>query len=391
MSNAGAVTQHNNNKHIRQRVLLFKVIAALLPLLLFVVFELLLRLFNYGEDLSVFIPDKSLPQCMVLNPHLSGRYFNNKANATVGNSEPFARTKPANTLRFFVLGESTTIGFPYMHNGSFHRWLKYRLLRSYPNKNFEIINLSLTAVNSFTVYDIAKALPAYQPDAILVYCGHNEYYGAMGVASTSSLGSNPAIAPIIISLKQLRVVQFVFNLFSPSDKTVDTSKNLMERMVAERRIPFGSKTYKKGIENFTANMDAVCKLFSDRHIPVFLSTLVSNEHDIRPFIDNPQQDAGRLFKKGQAESKTGNIAAAKIAFRQAKEYDELRFRAPEDVNNAIIRLAAKYASVKLVDTRKLFEANSPQQIIGNNLMLEHVHPNLAGYALISEAFYNSLY
>ena len=34
--------------------------------------------------------------------------------------------------------------------------------------------------------------------------------------------------------------------------------------------------------------------------------------------------------------------------------------------------------------------NSPQGIVGNNLVLEHVHPNLAGYALMSDAFYTGL-
>jgi Tfp pilus assembly protein PilF len=38
--------------------------------------------------------------------------------APTGNSEPFKKIKDENTCRIFVLGESTTIGYPYFHNGS---------------------------------------------------------------------------------------------------------------------------------------------------------------------------------------------------------------------------------------------------------------------------------
>jgi len=37
---------------------------------------------------------------------------------------------------------------------------------------------------------MAKEVINYQPDAVMVYCGQNEYHGALGVASSGSIGSS---------------------------------------------------------------------------------------------------------------------------------------------------------------------------------------------------------
>jgi hypothetical protein len=158
-----------------------------LPVVLLVVMEMLLRLFHYGHDTSLFIRYPDNPDYWVMNKYAAERYFSDTVNETRGSIEPFSVLKSPNTFRIFVLGESTTAGYPYFHNGSFHRWLKYRLMRQYPGMHFEVVNVSLTAVNSYTVLDFGKQVVHYQPDAVLVYVGHNEYYGALGVGSTSHI------------------------------------------------------------------------------------------------------------------------------------------------------------------------------------------------------------
>ena len=74
----------------------------------------------------------------------------------------------------------------------------------------------------------------------------------------------------------------------------------------------------------------------------------------------------------------------------AKDYDALRFRAPEDINRCIKNLVRQSPNIHFIDTDSAFKANSPFGIIGKELMLEHVHPNLLGYAILSDVFYQSL-
>src|SRR5580704_9636731 len=195
------------------RLWLFRAIAIALAFLLLVVFELSLRLFHYGYDTSLFIDAPGNKEYLVFNPDASKKYFTDQLNATTGNREPFRKIKEAGTLRIFVLGESTTIGYPYFHNGSFHRWLQYRLLRSFPDKKIEIINLSLTAVNSYTVLGFAREAVHYEPDAVLLYTGHNEYYGALGVGSTNRLGGSPGLVNILLWLRKFRTVQLLTRVY----------------------------------------------------------------------------------------------------------------------------------------------------------------------------------
>ncbi|RAK01923.1 GDSL-like Lipase/Acylhydrolase family protein [Larkinella arboricola] len=383
---------------MNKRLWLFKGLAALSPLLALVLVEGLLRLFGYGHDYRLFVEDPQRKGYWIMNPHASERYFTETDNATTGNFEPFRQRKAEGTFRIFVLGESTTIGYPYFHNGSFHRWLHYRLMHTFPNRNFEIINLSLTAVNSYTVFGFAQQLPAYEPDAVLIYTGHNEYYGAMGVGSTSSLGGHPALVRLVLKLRELRLMQLLNRTLAGIRKTmsggkVDLRENLMKRMAADQQIAYGSATYQQGIEQFKTNLNDLCRLFSEKQIPVFISNLVSNEKDLKPFVSAPGSttaSAQHQFTQATHAYANGQFAEAKQRFVQAKELDLLRFRAPEAMNQVIQELANRYPEVTVVEAKAVFEHHSPNGILGQETLLEHVHPNLYGYALLSDAFYEAL-
>jgi tetratricopeptide (TPR) repeat protein len=59
--------------------------------------------------------------------------------------------------------------------------------------------------------------------------------------------------------------------------------------------------------------------------------------------------------------------------------------------NKIIRSQTSiFENAHLVDSYTNFENASPHGILGNELLLEHVHPNLDGYALLGYSFYNAL-
>jgi tetratricopeptide (TPR) repeat protein len=418
----------------KRKIILFKAIAVLLPLLVLILLEVGLRVFHYGHDLSLFIEDTRDNNFFVLNPDASKRYFTDPALAPTGNSEPFKKVKDENTCRIFVLGESTTIGYPYFHNASFHRWLQYRLMRTLPDRHFEIINLSLTAVNSYTVLGFAKELADYEPDAVLIYSGQNEYYGALGVGSTNRIFGNSTIIGFMLGLRQLRITQLITSLYEKiagafRARNGASGETLMQRMVADQQIAYGSKLYYRGIDQFRSNMDATLHLFNEGHIPVFISNVVTNEGGMRPFISiaadslraplfrknyelgvkaftlNELKTADSLFRKadgiygghalcnyylGQVSYALGDYKQAEAYFAKARDLDGLRFRAPAAINEIITQLCNKYPNAHFVDTKTLFEAHSDHHIIGSELLLEHVHPNLTGYALMSDVFYEAL-
>ena len=375
-----------------RRQLQFKILAILLPVIILVMIEGLLRLSGYGYDTRLFVPAENDKSFSVINRDISKKYFTIGENATTGNLDEFNRQKKSGTLRFFVLGASSSIGYPYGRNGSFPRMLKYRLQFEYPEANIEIINLSLTAINSYTLADFASQVADQQPDGILVYAGHNEYYGALGVASTSRLGSSPVIIRTMLFAKKLKLVQWLSGLaasFSKSDQHLaDPNMTLMQQMAAGKEVSYESNLFFAGIEQFDQNMQYMLRIFQEKQIPVFVGTLVSNLGGQKPLGEDSM--AQSAFKAGEAALLEGDVEKANHQFFLAKEYDDLRFRAPEAMNEKIHGYASAFSNVRVVDVQNVFESSSQHGIIDRGLILEHVHPNLEGYRLMSDAFYLSL-
>ena len=296
-------------------------------------------------------------------------------------------------MRIFVLGESTTVGYPYFHNGSFHRWLLFRLMQTYPEKHFEIINLSLTAINSYTIYGFAKELADYEPDAVLIYTGQNEYYGGLGVASAQTIGGSPAMVNMLLQMRDLRTVQLILNSFRKTTAPVshengNDGMTRMEMMVGDQQIPYQSAIYEKGLNQFLHNMDAALRVLNKSNIPVFLSNLVSNVKDIPPFIG--ESGANEAYSMGQKLWEEEKYNEAGDYFLKAKELDELRFRAPDELNDIIEELCRKYPQAYFVNTLEELKKHSSRQVLGDELFTDHVHPNLKGYALMANAFYNAM-
>lgn len=376
---------------------MFWVIMVSTPLLLLLLLELILRMIGYGQSYPLFIEASEQPDYRMMNPRVSEKYFTTAENATLGNQELFPKEKGVNTFRMFVLGASTGLGYPYLHNGSFHRWLRYRLMRTYPDTDFEIINLSLTAVTTYTLLDFARQLTDYQPDVVLIYAGHNEYYGTLGVGSTSRWGSHPTLVRTMIWLRDFRLMQLIGNAVASLRRNLvgspDLRTNLMQRLAAEQRIPYGSKLYEQGITQYRTNLNDLLAHLDERDVPVLLSSLVSNQKDLPPFISDTTEQATSArfhYQRGQQAYNAGNYDEAQASFVQAKELDLLRFRAPEAMNAIVSELTKRYANVYTVDASAVFAQQSPHGIIGEETLLEHVHPNLYGYGLLSEAFYQTL-
>lgn len=373
----------------------FKIVAALLPVLLILLLEGALHVINFGHDLSLFVIDKRQPYLLHLNDKVSLRYFLKEKNATNGNTELFLKQKPDNLIRIFVQGESTAVGFPYFHNAAFPRMLDYRLHQDFSDINLELINLSMTALNSYAIYDFADEIIAQHPDAVIINAGHNEYYGALGIGSTGTFGSNIIIARLGIELRKTKIGQLLskmISVLSPDANKTDYDHTLMERMVKKQEIPLGSDLYKAGVKQYEKNLDETLTKYEKAGIRVFLTNTVCNLKDQEPFVSMEGPDslnASFCFEQADLAYEKKNKERAREMYIRAKELDALRFRAPKEINEITERLAYKYKNVVFVDVERMFEGYALDSIIGKELMLEHLHPNLKGHFLISEALVES--
>jgi tetratricopeptide (TPR) repeat protein len=379
----------------------FYLIAVLIPVLFFVLLEFGLRTFGYGQDLRLFVPaDNKLfnEPYMVTNPDVANRYFSTGYFTPSPPDEYFRKNKPENGYRIFVMGGSTTAGWPYPRNIMFSRVLSQRLSDAFPDKYIEVINTGIAAVNTFTLLDFIDEILAQKPDAILIYSGHNEFYGALGAGSTQSVGQARWIIKAYLALSKLKTFQLLRNLVDSTrqwlggESKLSGHATLMSQMVGDSSIAYGSDTYNNARKNFEANLDEILTRFDAAGVPVIVSDLVSNLKDMPPFIsvdDGTHLPADLVYDWAQMLDKEGMYDMARGAYTWAKDLDGLRFRAPEEFNESIHKIAARHHA-PVVPMKMYFEKVARNGIIGNDLMLEHLHPNTEGYMLMSDAFFHTM-
>ncbi|GAB4287391.1 MAG: hypothetical protein Kow0098_03870 [Ignavibacteriaceae bacterium] len=374
---------------------IFYLILVLIPVLFFIFLELGLRIFGYGHNNNQWI--NATAGKLILNPEIGRRYFHSTNSLPYSNQEVFDAEKKENAFRVFVLGGSSTAGFPYAPLGSFSRYIQKRLEIVYPASVIEVVNLGITAVNSYTIRDIFPGVIEQKPDLIIIYAGHNEYYGALGVGSTENFGSSVFLINLYLSLYDFKTVQLLTDLLGEitglfNNKEVRSDATLMARMVKEKYIPFRSDLYYKGIEQFESNMRDVMEMAKESGVPVILSTLTSNLRDQFPFVSEPYKNyppAAKIFSLAKKELESGNIRKADSLFVYAKELDALRFRAPGKINE-IIRSFGKEFLFPVVDIDSAFRSVSKFGIVGNEFMTDHLHPTLRGYQYMGKVFYEAM-
>ncbi|TNF46069.1 MAG: tetratricopeptide repeat protein [Bacteroidetes bacterium] len=386
-----------NNRPVQN--LIFKLITLVIPVFILIVFEAVLRISGYGDNLNLFVknPTEGYDKYMIVNPVIGKKYFQ-KFEYTPPANDIFLAKKPENTFRIFVMGSSTVYGFPYERNLMFSRILHKQLEDRYPDKKIEVVNTAITAINSFTLLDFTGQILKYQPDAILIYAGHNEFYGAFGIGSNETMSRNRGITRLHITLMDLKIYQLIRNIISSISEKIaagngeEVHGTLMKRMAGNKEILYGSDEYNIAMDRYKQNMGDILKKAGKQNVHVFLSELVCNINGMEPFASiatNGLEGAAEVYKKAQATEKSGDFNSAFNLYYKAKDLDCIRFRSSEDVNMIVNELVEEY-KVYRVPMLSVFQVNSPNRLIGNNLMTEHVHPNMEGNFLMADAFFNEI-
>jgi tetratricopeptide (TPR) repeat protein len=374
---------------------IYYLVLVLIPVLFFVLLETGLRIFNYGNDYPQWV--NPIPGKYILNPEIARKYFHNIQSIPNSNQDIFDEVKKPNAFRIFVLGESSGAGYPYIPIGAFSRYIQQRLSLEYPESRIEVINCSMTAINTYTLRDLFPGILEQKPDLVLIYAGHNEYYGALGVGSIESIGTSRKLVNFVIYLERFKTFQFIRNMLKSgtgifsSDNQAATG-TLMSRMAQNQYIGLNSDIYRKGIDQFEGNMRDILEMAAKKNVPVILGTLACNLRDEYPFVsinEKGMPPADKIFLQAKQTLAGHNLQKADSLFRLAKDLDALRFRAPTDINKLILQFGKEY-NAPVVNIDSVFDAMSPDNITGDNLMTDHLHPTFHGYQIIGDLFYSEM-
>ena len=178
-----------------------------IPVVFFILLELFLRVINYGTKYIQWV--NLTKDQYILNPEYTRKYFHSTNGVPYSNGNFFDVIKADNAFRVFILGESSAAGYPFSPNGDFGKYIRKGLGLLYPDRKIEVVNLGITAINTYTIRDLMHGVIDQKPDLILIYTGHNEFYGALGVGSTESLGSSRFLINSALWLEDFRTTQLV--------------------------------------------------------------------------------------------------------------------------------------------------------------------------------------
>jgi len=385
-----------------RRALLW-LIVLLVPVAVLGGVELALRATGYGRGLEpLFVASPEQPDYLQANPRVVTRFFTDPTQAPSVSIETayFRRQKQAGTFRVFVQGESSAAGFPYGLGASLAGVLDQRLERAFPSREIEVISTAMAAVNSHALLDFADEIIAQQPDAVIIYVGHNEFLGILGVGSTMRLAATPALTRAFLAARDWRLFQLMSQAYAqlrPAAAATASAggESLMSRVAGERSIALQSGVYRRGVQQFESNLGRLLERYRRAGVPVLIGTLASNERDQVPLailagVESDAAGAARTaYHAAQDADEAGNHAAAREGYAWARDLDPLRFRAPADFNSVVTRTADAHGA-RVVQVHDAFVVASPNGLVGEALMLEHVHPNLDGYFLLADAFFAAL-
>lgn len=321
---------------------------------------------------------------------------------------PFAPKGP-DEFRIFVYGGSTVAGLPLPKVG-FVSQLQYQLNRVFEGKNIKVFNFGWAGFNSTRIRYILERTVSQKPDLIIVYTGENEFiYPQLDfyflVRTVTALKNRSDLAKLMLfAVKQTNSDQ-VDNLQSLDKKFPAYGVNKM--LVYLKYIIFRN------------NLEAIIEQTSKQQVPVILGIPAHNVADWPPvrreittlntpldyqqglqqiselidgnqleeannlidaLLSKYQDDASLLFFKGQIAAKNGQNA--QDLFEAAKDADLIPWRTTANYANYLKSLEDK-KNVWVVDFPHIFAQNSPNNVVGFNLILDGTHPTKEGDYLIS--------
>jgi tetratricopeptide (TPR) repeat protein len=412
----------------RTRLIYFRSFAAIgVPLIALGLLELALRIFGFGYPTAFLVRDRYQGhEILRQNDQFGWRFFGpamSRSPAAISLPTP----KPTGTVRVFVFGESAAFGDPQPRFG-LPRMLQAMLELRYPGVRFEVVNASMTAINSNVLLPIARACARAEGDVWVIYMGNNEVVGPFGAGTVFGSQTPPlGLIRTDLALKATRIGELLDDLWRsihkpPSDKS---EWGGMEMFLNQQIAP-GDARLKLVYDHFQVNLADMIDVGRRSGAGIVVSTVAVNLKDCAPFAsahragltagDRAQweqlyeqgreaEGAGRWpqakasfqkaaemddtaaqlhFCQGACELALGQVADAQKEFTAARDLDTLRFRCDTTLNDLIRQTASGREADRILvaDAARGFADQSADGLPGDQWFYEHVHLTFAGNYLL---------
>ncbi len=416
-----------------RRTRVFRASAIALGLAIPILVEMFCRLFGWGaapvyED--PYVGFKGVNPLFRLN-EAGTHYEVAKAKLKFFSPESFPAKKISGTHRVFCLGGSTVKGRPYAKETAFSTWLELGLQAAEPESRWEVINCGGISYASYRLVNLLRECISYQPDLIVICTGHNEFLEDRSYEHLKQIPNALAVTQTYASrLNVYRLASRWFRKPPPPDS--EEKFNMPEEVEALLDYRGGLETYDRNeawresvVAHFEHNLHAMIALASHQDVPVIVIRPPNNLRNSPPFKSLHREDlslderlewqtfinrardayesnldasvsnllaainidsryAETHYELGKCYELQGQRIAAKRSFERALDEDICPLRMVRPLQEAM-RLVANQHEIPLIDAHALLEADSRLQILGNDQLVDHIHPSIDGHKRIADA------
>ncbi|WP_430453103.1 tetratricopeptide repeat protein [Rhodopirellula europaea] len=419
---------------LRRRRWVKRLMAMLVACLPVVLLELGLRGMDDSADLAIdydpYVGLNQLRPLFVLNED-SDRWEIPPERYNFFRPESFPAKKAPGTRRVFVLGGSTVQGRPYATETAFSTWLRFQLESAGSDFEYEIVNCGGTSYASYRIAKILDEVLAYEPDAIVLYTGHNELLEDRTYAHVRDMGVVSRWATAVGS--KLHTVRWVQSFFVASKRRteltakVDTILDRPGGLESYQRDPI----WQRGVEgHFATSLEKIAKRTRENDLPLIMCVPVSDLVNTPPFKIQTRSDwtedeenhfysawsiasdsdqspsrridalreclemdpahAGANYALGRLLYDRGDSEQARQYLIAARDHDVCPLRATSAIVQSTKAIAERYR-VPLIDTPTLLDERDfrgaliADQIPDPSRFVDHVHPSIVGHQRIGAA------
>lgn len=416
-----------------RRTWLFRGGAILLGLAIPIGLELVCRLLGWGSQVpsqDPFVGFKGVNPLFELNAK-SGNYEIPKAKLKFFSPESFPAEKPAGTCRIFFLGGSTVKGRPYSKETAFSSWLRLGLEAADPSQQWETVNCGGISYASYRLVNILKECLAYKPDLFVICTGHNEF---LEDRTYENLKRIPDLAAASQNWAgRLRVYRLLKSALTGDPEPVSTKRfEMAEEVQALLDYRGGLEVYDRNdswragvVKHFGHNLRAMIAMAKQAGVPMILIRPPSNLRNSPPFKSLHRHDlsfddrlewekqielahdayredpkisvrhlaaalkiddrfAATHYELGKCRELLGQQTGARASFLRALDEDICPLRMIPALVSVLERCASE-TDVPLINAHALLEKESRLRILGNDQLVDHIHPSIDGHKAISAA------
>jgi lysophospholipase L1-like esterase len=416
---------HRSHRHWKLRIL-----AITMGLLPFVMLECILRFIGFGNrEIPQYDPFLDFSQISSLFVRDGDSFCLRPERQRLFVSTQFPAIKGKNTRRIFCIGGSTTQGEPYQHQTAFPTWLQINLQLADPATDWEVVNCGGLSYASYRMLPIVHEVLTYEPDLIVLECGHNEFLEERELERWRHVPNY--VWRGVSWLNSFHTVRFVSHLVRTESPTTAKPSTVLEKEVdALLDHKGGLEHYQRGgldresvMKSMIWNLQAMLDACQKKGVPTVLVVPGADRWRTPPFKyefdpsapPERREQAEELWKRlsnsepkddeiatlleelltldpdhaaanywlGQIRGQRGEYAESEKLLQKALDIDVCPLRATTSIQNAIRGLARQMQSW-LLDVDSMFMKPEKAGWEAADWFVDHVHPTILGHQRIGE-------